>query len=39
MMMMRDRSTWQAGLADELEPHLEGLKPRLACATPSWAST
>jgi hypothetical protein len=26
---MRDRSTWQAGLVDDLEPHLEGPKPRL----------
>jgi hypothetical protein len=26
---MRDRGTWQAGLVDDLEPHLEGAKPRL----------
>ena len=29
---MRDRSTWQAELADELEPHLDGPKPRLAAS-------
>src|ERR1700722_1537427 len=28
--IMRDRSTWQASLADELEPHMEGPKPRTA---------
>src|SRR5258708_23716656 len=29
---MRDRSTWQAGLVDELEPHLDDPKPRLAAS-------
>jgi hypothetical protein len=29
---MRDRSTWQAGLVDALEPHLEGAKPRLTAS-------
>lgn len=29
---MRDRSTWQAGLVDDLEPHLEGAKPRLTAS-------
>jgi pPIWI RE three-gene island domain Z len=29
---MRDRSTWQAGLVDELEPYMDGPKPRLAAS-------
>jgi hypothetical protein len=29
---MRDRSIWQAGLLDELEPHLDDPKPRLTAS-------